>query len=279
MLLDAGPVYTRVVERMRWLPEQDEELPKPGDLPPREQRLLLMRLAALFGPEAIAHAPRAARFNTEGDVRVVVGLPALTRAIAEIDRLPDGARSPGVVASFDEVTQMVNPTLNPESVARRIRGTEWKMVDRSDSGCRLLAPAKEAPAKLGEILAIKDGEHWRLAVVRRMQRQQVDEVTVGVEIIARRLVRVLLRSWVAPAESSRTAAADRPFFGVYLPAHPENRQTAQRSLIGPEDKFITGGMVELDTGNARYLIRFTQALEHQAGWSWALFSAVRKLGP
>ena len=171
---------------------------------------------------------------------------------------------------------MVNPTINPESVARRIRGTEWKMVDRSDSGCRLLAPAKEAPAKLGEILAIKDGEHWRLAVVRRMQRQQVDEVTVGVEIIAKRLVRVMLRSWVAPAESGR-APADRPFFGVYLPAHPENRQTAQRSLIGPDDKFVTGGMVELDTGNARYLIRFTQALERQAGWSWALFSAVRKL--
>jgi hypothetical protein len=36
-------------------------------------------------------------------------------------------------------------------------------------------------------------------------------------------------------------------------------------------------MVELDTGNARYLIRFTQTLEQQAGWAWALFSAVRKL--
>jgi hypothetical protein len=36
-------------------------------------------------------------------------------------------------------------------------------------------------------------------------------------------------------------------------------------------------MVELDTGSARYLVRFTQMLERQAGWSWALFSAVRKL--
>jgi hypothetical protein len=279
MLLDAGPVYTRVVERMRWLPDHDDELPKPDDLPPREQRLLLMRLAALFGPEAIAHAPRAARFHTEGDVRVVVGLQALTRAIAEIDRVPESVRTPGVVASYDEVTQMVNPSANPESVVRRIKGTEWKMIDRSDTGCRLQAPAHDAPAKLGEILAIKDGDHWRLAVVRRMQRQHVDEVTVGVEIIARRLVRVLLRSWVAPAQTSQTAAADRPFFGVYLPAHSDNRQTAQRSLIGPEDRFTAGGMVELDTGNARYLIRFTQTLERQAGWSWALFSAVRKLSP
>ena len=36
-------------------------------------------------------------------------------------------------------------------------------------------------------------------------------------------------------------------------------------------------MVELDTGNARYLIRFTQTLERQSGWTWSLFTAVRKL--
>ena len=36
-------------------------------------------------------------------------------------------------------------------------------------------------------------------------------------------------------------------------------------------------MVELDTGNGRYLIRFSQVLERQAGWTWALFNAVRKL--
>ena len=65
LYLDLAPVYARVVERMRWLPEQDDATPEPGDLPPREQRLLLMRLASLYGPEAIAQAPRAERFRTE----------------------------------------------------------------------------------------------------------------------------------------------------------------------------------------------------------------------
>ena len=64
---------------------------------------------------------------------------------------------------------------------------------------------------------------WLLAVVRRMQRQQVDEVTVGVEIIAKRLVRVLMRSWMAPADAGR-GEDERPFFGIYLPAHSANRQ-------------------------------------------------------
>lgn len=276
LLLDTGPIYARVVERMRWLPERDEELQEPGDLPAREQRLLLMRLASLYGPEAIAKAPRAERFRGDGTVRAVVGFQALTRAVAEVDRLPEGVRKQGLAGSIDEVTQLVNPTLNPESVARRIRGSKWKVVDRSDTGCRLLAPEKEAPTQIGELIALHDGEQWMIAVVRRIQRQQVDEVTIGAEIIARRTVRVLMRAWAAPTAEAQPGS-ERPFFGIYLPAHGDNRQSSQRSLIGPEDRLLTGNMVELDTGNARYLIRFTQILERQAGWTWALFSAVRKL--
>jgi hypothetical protein len=278
LFLDTGPIYSRVVERMRWLPEQDDGAVRPGELPVREQRLLLMRLASLFGPEAIAQTPRAPRFATETEVRVVTGLSAVSRAIAEIDRLPDAARTPGVSASFDEITQTMNTNVNPESVARKVRGGMWRMVDRSETGCRLACASAEAPQRLGELVAIRENESWILAVVRRMQRHQVDEVTVGVEIIARRLVRVLLRSWATPTDGGR-AGADRPFFGVYLPAHPENRQASQRSLIGPDERFVTGTMVELDTGNARYLIRFTQTMERQAGWAWTLFSAVRKLSP
>ena len=275
MYVDTTPVYTRIVERLRWLPDNDDELATPGDLPAREQRLLLMRLAALYGPDALAHAPRATRRSADEHVRVVSGLHALTRAVAEIDRLPDAVRTPGIATSYDEAT-LINPGINPASIERRVRGTRWKMVDRSESGCRLMAPAKEAPAKLGELLAIKDGDNWILGVVRRMQRQQVDEMTVGVEIIARRLVRVLMRSFASPSDSAR-GSQDKPFFGVYLPASPENRQSSQRSLIGPDDRFVPAGMVELDTGSARYLIRFTQTLERQTGWTWTLFNAVRKL--
>lgn len=276
MYLDATAVYARVVERMRVLPEQDADPHLPGALPPREQKLLLMRLAALYGPDALAFSPRAPRKSTDTEMRVVVGLQALTRAVAEVEHLSAEAKLSGAMHSYDEITQLVNPNANPESIARRIRGSQWKMANRSESGCRMIAPAKDAPTKLGEIIAIKDGDRWELAVVRRMQRQQVEEVICGVEIIAHRMVRVLLRSWVAPIDAQR-AGVDRPFFGIYLPAHADNRQAAQRSLIGPDDRFLPGGMVELDTGNARYLIRFTQTLERQAGWAWALFNAVRKL--
>lgn len=278
LMLDTAPAYTRVVEQLRWLPEQDEEVTRPGELPAREQRLLLMRLASLYGPDAIAHAPRAERVRGEGEVRMVIGLAALTRAIAEVERAPEGIDAPASGTRYDEITQMANPSINPESVVRRIRGSTWRLVDRSETGCRLAGPVNEAPARLGELVAIQEDDDWMLGVVRRMQRLQIDEATIGVEIIAKRLVRVLMHTWSTPNDELRTVG-DRPFFGVYLPAHGDNRQSAQRSLIGPDDRFTTGGMVELDTGNARYLIRFTQMLERQGGWAWALFNAVRKLSP
>lgn len=276
MFLDTGPVYARVVERMRLLPDVDADTHEPGDLPAREQKLLLMRLAALYGPDALAFSPRAPRKAAEAELRVVVGLQALTRAVAEVDRLPADTLAHGSRHSFDEITQMVNPSANPDSVARRVRGSQWKVADMSESGCRLIAPVRDAPARLGELIAFRDGDGWSLAVVRRMQRQQVDEVSCGVEVVARRMVRVLLRTWVAPLEASH-AGMDRPYFGLYLPAHSDNRMATQRSIIGPDERFVPGGMVELDTGSARYLIRLTQTLERQAGWAWTLFSAVRKL--
>ena len=92
------------------------------------------------------------------------------------------------------------------------------------------------------------------------------------------------------AEVSFQLNAPQPSFlallaSGYSPVYPCH--VAQRDMrtkpvgTGPfkYDKFVPGGMVELDTGNARYLIRFTQTLERQAGWAWAMFSAVRKLGP
>jgi hypothetical protein len=87
---------------------------------------------------------------------------------------------------------------------------------------------------------------------------------------------VLLRTWVAPRDAEH-AAIDPPFFGGYNTAHAANRQATQPTQNGPDDRLMSGGMVELDTGNARYLVRFNQTIERQAGWSWGLFSAVRKL--
>ena len=61
-----------------------------------------MRLAALYGPDALAFSPRAPRKTADVEVRVVVGLQALTRAVAEVERVADEAKSSGARHSYDE---------------------------------------------------------------------------------------------------------------------------------------------------------------------------------
>jgi hypothetical protein len=273
LFLDANPVYTRIIESMRWLPEQDEPA-SPGALPVREQRLLLMRLAALFGPDTLAIAPRATRYSVDNEVRVAFGLQTLCEAIRDtegrhhavggetVKRVDAAAREHGLV---------------PDSFGGPEPGAAWRMVDASETGCRLSARLAEAPAKLGELLAIRDRGTWSIGAVRRIQRSEPDEFSLGVELIARRLVLVRLRPWRGGIGET-TGEGARSYFGLYLPAHADNRAATQRSLVGPDEQLASGGMAELTTGKSRYLIRFTQTLEHQSGWAWALFSAVRSLG-
>jgi hypothetical protein len=275
LYLDVGPVYTRVIEQMRWLPESDEGL-QPGELPVREQRLLLMRLAALFGPDTLAISPRAARHAVDHEVRVVFGLDALCCAVAETARA--GAGGAGDAATPRPAPDVASaPGGYSDVLPSRVGGEAWTMADASETGCRLAARVSEAPARLGDLLAIHDGHGWSLGAVRRMQRAESDDVSLGVEILARKLVPVQLRTWTGATADGR-AGAGRPFLGLYLPAHAENRHTGHRSLIGPSEELAhQGGMIEFDTGRARYLIRFTQILEQQTAWSWVLFSAVRSL--
>ena len=208
LFLDAAPVYTRIVERMRWLPEQDDEPPQPGDLPAREQRLLLMRLAALFGPDAIAHAPRARapRSRRRGarrgrpagaDARGRRDRPAARRRRARpaSPRASTKSRRWSIPAMQSRIGRAARPRLDVEDGRSQRHRLPADRAGQGGAGEARRARSRSRTATTG-----------RSRVVRRMQRQQVDEVTVGVEIIARRLVRVLLRSWVAPSDVGRAGA-------------------------------------------------------------------------
>jgi hypothetical protein len=130
------------------------------------------------------------------------------------------------------------------------------MIERSETGCRLVSPAKDAPTRLGEMIAFRDGDTWVLAVVRRMQRQQVDEVICGVEVIARRIVRVLLRSWTAPLETPR--ARRRASFFRHLPAGALRTNGNRPSAASSDRRAFPDRRhgPSSHTGNARYLVRF-----------------------
>ena len=160
------------------------------------------------------HARRGKR--TEHEVRVVVGLQALTRAVAEVERLSPEAKSVGATAQL----RRNHADGEPERQSRLGRAACSRVAMAHGRPQRERLPAGRA----GQGCAGQAGRDDRLSGRRRLvpsrscaacSAQQVDEVICGVEIIARRIIRVLLRTWVAPLDAEH-AAIDRPFFGIYI---------------------------------------------------------------
>jgi len=125
-----------------------------------------MRLAALCraGCDRACTACGAPR-GPNGELRVVVGLQALTRAVAEIETAARRrAHARACRRAFDEVTQVMNRPSTPNDGPPRIRGSIWRRRRSQRNGLPLIARSKDAPTRLGELIALKDGEHWMLAV-------------------------------------------------------------------------------------------------------------------
>lgn len=246
LYLDTNPLYTRIVERTRWLPEQEEPAQQ-GALPVREQRLLLTRLAALFGPDTLAIAPRAPRYPVDAEVRVVFGLAALFDAL-------DAAAAAGAGKA----------------------GDVWRMTDASETGCRLATKQPHAPVRIGALLGIPGDTIWSIGIVRRIQRSDDGEWMLGVEIVERRPVVVHLRT-VAEGGADGARPGDGSYCALYLPPRADDQRGNRRSLIGPADLLRPGSAVELDAGGGRYLIRVSELRELQSGWAWTVFHAERTL--
>lgn len=278
--LDTGHLHRRIQEALA----QDEPINgEPRGISSVEQHFLLARMAALFSPEPSAPVPRAERRNGTQIVRVVGGLPVICRAIAEMTRADRAALQAGAMHSYEEVTQLYvsGRTSTGQKQESRLPSVMWRLLDSSQTGQRLGAPVGSPICRLGDLLAGQEvnDRAWTLGVVRRVQRSRAEETYYGLEVMARKFIRVMLqeRDPVIDIFSADMHGTQRPFYGLYLPAFPENRLPSQRSLVLPEARYKEGLDLNLITGTKRFVIHLTRLIERETGWIWAAFSAVDKL--
>jgi len=278
--LDTKSLYRRIQEA---LARQEPISGPPRGISSVEQHFLLARMAGLFAPAPPAPVPRAERRNGTQIMRVVGGLPVVCRAIAEMSRADRAALQAGAMHSYEEVTQLYvsGRTATGQRQESRLPSVMWRLLDSSQTGLRLGAPAGSPVCRLGDLIAAQDvnDSNWTLGAVRRVQRSRAEETHYGLELMARKFIRVMLqeRDPVIDIFSPDMHGTQRPFYGLYLPAFPENRLPGQRSLVLPESRYKEGLDLNLITGTKRFVIHLTRLIEKETGWVWAAFSAVDKI--
>ncbi len=254
LYLDTAPLLARMEERLAALEGAVPDasgVGAPGELPPAEERLVLLRLTGLFAGEGLAPVSRAERVADERPVRVAADLGGL---VAYLSRVPPGAAAAGTPQSGLVET--------------------WRIADRSSTGYRLIAP-EGAFARIGSLIGVEDGGRWRVGVVRRMVRLESDELTYGVEIVGHRAAAVSVT--VASGEAAGSAGDRSAVQAVYLPAAPENRDPAAKTIVLPDALGRVGAVYELAYGTERYVVRLGRTLEGHGSWSLSLIDAAQQL--
>ena len=164
----------------------------------------------------------------------------------------------------------------------------WEVKDRSVAGLRIAATGGIGQSlTLGALVAVRqsDVEAWLLGVVRRLNKVSNEEVEAGVNIIAERLVPVMLAAKRRPSEDmgyviDRHGSVDH---GRSLRRPVSAAPIASGQTAGDEDAHYPDArnMSKGATSCSRRRIRSTRSplrhlVEQRPDWCWATIQIVEK---
>ena len=157
----------------------------------------------------------------------------------------------------------------------------WKVVDRSDSGCRLQGQVFDSNWVIpGTLIAFREDATtpWTLAVVRRVEKQADSRADIGVEYVGRNPRGVKITLDEASDEShAGSPEGDQPSFAaLYLAESTEHPVMPIKTLILPVQNVPPDGRLKLRSKAAIYSIRLGDPLEEQGDFIWSPFNIVER---
>ncbi len=264
----------------------------------------LDKLATQFAMNFHPLTRRGSREDTDARVRVVMGFQLVCKAVKEqpdAEPFPEAAgNDSGYTVAYEDVaaSDVYGFFQNPANTVMPVSGSAgpreddnlrcqyWRLVDRSVSGVRVLAPAKEAESTtIGTLVALHvEGESsWLLGIVRRLRHESSREADIGIEVVAQNLVQVQLQAFTPTADGYKEAETvtgfPHNFYGLYLPAEDTSPKRKQRTLIIPREEFESHKPEEplsLVAGQFVYTVGLRHPLEKQADWAWAALEVLNR---
>lgn len=130
--------------------------------------------------------------------------------------------------------------------------TTWEVEDISTGGFRCIVPSTSAATlAIGSLIGLRPEklEHWGVGIVRRMSRDQQENLVVGVEILSNRVAGVGLSEQKSKIEQR----------ALWL-SGPEDGKEEARLLMSP-DTFSTNRSLHVRFENKDYLLMPLSLLE------------------
>lgn len=295
LYLDTAPILDSVREQIAALRDAPKTAGGRSSSLHGRQLKLLRKLEVICAPKPPVIARRGERKPIALTVEVIAGLSQILRALR--GRPQEAAAPAPAVPEVEEITITAFGGFTEttpggawdgaSTIAPRPPGAGpetypvMKLVNRSDSGCRLdgqmFATIRVTP---GSLIAFREDAAlpWSLAVVRRVERLNGKRVNIGVEYVGND-PRGVIVSVVAHAGGGQDGHNDNErhrIAGIYLSESKRYPLLPIKTLVLPAHKFAPDDRLTLRTAGAVYTIHLKDALEEQGEFVWAPFEIVER---
>jgi len=261
-----------------------------------EQLELLIKLANRIDPEFRPLPRQGERVPASGAVDAIIGFANISGFLRDEEPPPTPAPRPNGSRTFGSAIEVAifgrsraRIDDHVELAPRRLAvfaapGGPWEMKDLSSSGFRLHAPMSIATnVTLSMLVAIdRRGEDGIvMGIVRRMRRLSVNYAEIGLQLIAKTLVRADLvevrrvsDGENATSAAKQTALAGRRFPGLCISFSRHADEAPVQSLIIPPVEYQPSWCYALETKDATRAIRFGRLLEQHPDWLWTVIDPI-----
>lgn len=245
-------------------------------------------IARMWAPKAQRVQRKHERLRVKKMIEVVYGLNEICAGVKQdnLDTAQEKTSENAVELSYEEmldvrlygfVTQRTQTKLDnvkesktsaPPPVHER-----WVMENESEKGYgATLDEVANDWIRLGKLVALKPehGSHWRIGVIRRMNKLATSQHFVGIEILSDTPVMVMLKPRQGKANSGYLIngidAVDvvLPIAGLFL--HGEGEDVGQSSLIIDSAEYSMGRLLDLSTNAKTHAVQLKDVVERGDDW-------------
>jgi len=286
LYLDAAPLREQLAAVRTQLNEQIAQGPSKPEVRELKDRLALVkRLETLWLPFAKMTERRGERKPAEQPVLVAAGWAEI--AIFMREARPWRSHDP-YHYTYDDAAELVARGRAPSPKAGKSDASNlhpdrrgWKIVDTSETGCRIVSTTKQAAAlQLGALLTLlrETDERWRVAIIRRLKRRTAEHTELGIEVIAENSLLVMPEPVVTrdsgySVNGIDVSAKGKRFDALYLPPQ-ESTTTPVYSIVLPVTEYTPGRLLAMALEGDNRIIRLAVAIEYNKDWVWSTFDVV-----